>query len=252
MNATVKIRPSVTQIVTANGRSAISEIHLGGAPRGAVVILDGPEHRRFDVVEVMGALAEHGYESVCAPTNGLLGDRGEENPTAVLVEDLAAHLGQRDWSREQIGVLGFGCGGVAALEAAGTEDYGAAVSVCPTLLASVSTPRLSHVRTPWLGIFGDLGPVRDAMADATERQRRNSSAFAQVVEFRGCGEDFSWAPEDSAAYAASFDAWQRIVEWLNLRVVPRPTARTAMWRRRESPAHPYEPMREEPMRCPDM
>lgn len=236
MTDTIKIRPAVTHIVTAHGTSAVSEVHLGGAPRGAVIILGGRHSRRIDSAEIMNALAEHGYESVYAPAPDSSTDHGEESPSAVTAEDLVAHLVQRDWSREQIGVLGFGQAGVAALQAAAEQDYGAAISVCPDAGISATTTWLSDVRTPWLAIFSDLGPLREAVTDATERQHRSSSAFTQVVEYRGCRPDFYWDPKGSTEYAASFDARQRIVEWLNLRVA-RPTARPAMWRRRPNHQH---------------
>ena len=252
MTETIKIRPAVTHIVTANGRSAVSEVHLGGAPRGAVIILGGYQKHRIDSVEVMNSLAGHGYESLYAPTPDSSADRGEKSPSGLPAEDLAAHLRQRGWSRDQIGILGFGHGGVAALQAAGERDYGAAISVCPNVGMSATTTLLNDVRTPWLAIFSDLGPLRGAIADAMERQRRSSSAFTQVVEYRDCRADFYWEPKGSTEYAASFDARQRIVEWLNLRVA-RPTARPAMWRKQpKSPTHADDPMREGPFRCPSM
>jgi carboxymethylenebutenolidase len=63
-----------------------------------------------------------------------------------------------------------------------------------------------------------------------------SPVYTQLVVYHGVSGGFCRDSAEAVAHAAAFDCWQRIVEWLNLRVVPRLTPLAEAWRRR----HPLD------------
>jgi len=209
-----RIEPEVVQVgagVTA------TEITLGGVPRGAIIVLCDAG-RLSDAAEPMNGLAEHGYESVAAEVSGGAGD---------VVGSLLAHLGARGWEAEQVGVIGYGAGGRAALLTAAEFTLGAAVTIAPD--GPVSDPR-EPLRTPWLGLFGgDAAGLRRLGETLYER----SPVYTEVVCYPAAGSGFHRDSAEAPVHAAAFDSWQRTVEWLNLRVVPRLTPLARAWRARQ-------------------
>jgi carboxymethylenebutenolidase len=55
-----------------------------------------------------------------------------------------------------------------------------------------------------------------------------------VVTYPGVSRTYYRDSYEAAAHAAAFDTWQRVVEWLNRRVVPRSTPLAEAWRARQS------------------
>ena len=62
------------------------------------------------------------------------------------------------------------------------------------------------------------------------------SSYSQVVTYPGVGEDFHRRSENGISFAASYDGWQRTVEWLLARVASRLTPLAQAWRDREAAA----------------
>lgn len=158
------------------------------------------------------------------------------------VEEGRATLLAQSWSDDQIGVLGVGPGGRVALLAAVTWTLGAAVSVSPPGLVTAlsdSTPalldRLPALRTPWLALFAAYDPLagrRDAAAVAARLRRDRSPVYADVVAYPRAGADFAWAGGPGYVHDAAFDTAERIVEWFDRRLVPRPTLLAREWAER--------------------
>jgi carboxymethylenebutenolidase len=243
----IRIKPSVAELRSRRGPITVAELYLGGVPRGAAVLLCAWGAEETDTAELMNRLAEHGYESVAADIA-----RGADADGAPLSDDglvsdvltLLDRLALRGWAHEQIGVVGYGLGGRAALLAASECTLGAAVSVNPSGVATATGERLPTlldsprgVRTPWLGMFGDRGEQagRAAAGRLGSALDKLSPVYTQLVVYRGVAGDFYRDSPESAAHTAAFDCWQRIVEWLNLRVVPRLTPLAEAWRRRQLP-----------------
>ncbi|MGH3431817.1 MAG: dienelactone hydrolase family protein [Thermocrispum sp.] len=212
MNDVVMIKPTRSAI----GERPVLEIALGGAPRGLVLLLCDDGGLERDATEVMNRLAEHGFESLAA----------EVGPLAPLVERAT----ERDWSQEQIGLVGLGAGGLAVLQAAADLRLGAAVSLSP----AGSLSDVGAVVTPWLGLFGaqDPGATADGVRALADRLRAGSDVYTRVVSYPGVGREFYHRSGDGVSYAASYDGWQRTMEWLELRVAPRLTPLAERWRRR--------------------
>jgi carboxymethylenebutenolidase len=233
VDAAVHIEPDTSEVVLGSSTVPARTLWLGGIPRGAVLLLLDAETTDFDPAEAMNELAAHGYESLAAV------DRTDVDDVSRLglVDSLATRLGERGWTGEQIGLVGFGSGGRTALLAAAARTFGGAVSVAPRGISTLlgEPERLgagAGLRTPWLGMFGtdDAPTTRDALSAALGP---DSPVYTELVHYPGVSGDFYRDSHRPLAHAAAFDSWQRIVEWLNARVVPRPTPLAEAWRARQ-------------------
>src|SRR5437660_2424749 len=142
-----------------------------------------------------------------------------------LLEDIDATLGLihgEGIADASVGVVGFCVGGRLTFLAGAERALGAAVSFygggivpgrsedMPSLLGTIP-----HIRTPWLGLFGDLDrgiPVeeveqlRDAMKDAPVEY--------ELVRYAAAGHGFhcDQRPDPYQADAAE-DGWKRTLGW---------------------------------------
>jgi carboxymethylenebutenolidase len=235
--AVPRISPTRTELTVASEVLTLAEIQLPGVPRGAVILLCDPDALDEQAVDLMNGLAEHGYESLVTSIGGA-GLANVSDPDALaIVQALLGRLANRGWDPEQVGMVGFGFGGRVALRAAAESGLGAAVSVSPNgmIHGTGHQPALiddaQPVTTPWLGMFGELDPgaPRDAIQVLAERLTEPSPAYTELVTYPGVADDFFRDSAEALGHAAMFDSWQRIVEWLNLRVVPRPTPYAEIW-----------------------
>lgn len=240
MTPRVWINPRRDTVATAIGTVNITQVDLGGIPRGAVLVLTAGSDFGHHVATLLNELAEHGYESVAADMTSA--GRNDDTIRTALAE-LLTHVGKRGWHREQTGVIGYGCAGRLALLAASQFTLGAAVSVSPRNLFGTAdqlfnetTALASRIRTPWLVMFGENDPwAPDAARRELERTLRSAApAYTQIVCYPGVGGDFYRKSRESFEIAASYDCRQRILEWLNLRVAPRLTPRARAWRQRQA------------------
>jgi len=236
VDSAVRIQPKVIDLEAEGRPLRVATLHLGGIPRGAVVLLRSGAATGPDVVETMNGLAERGYESVAADLATDLapsGAPGDDDALRVL-EALIELLGRRGWADEQIGLVGYGFGGRIALLAAATTSFGAAVSIDPDGLTDLVARFASGGRglcTPWLGMFGREEPATPApgVSRLGNALASSSSVFTQLVSYPGVAGQFYRDDRETVAHAAAFDSWQRVVEWLDARVVPRPTPLAEAW-----------------------
>jgi carboxymethylenebutenolidase len=237
------VTPGKAQLDSAVGPLECRHVDLGGVPRGAVALVCGEVDRDGFLNGAMNRLAEQGFEvtAVVIPPQGLpvrqAGTRDQE--LAGVAEAAVNRLLERGWLYEQIGVVGLGSPAAeSALAAAIHLPIGASVSVAGDWLSdepsvfdtALSSPQV--VRCPWLGLFGSKDPttqvtIRDTLADSLGQ---HSPVFTEVVLYPRVHGPFYRDSPDGAGHAEAFEAWQRTVEWLNLRVVPRPTALAERWR----------------------
>ncbi len=241
VDVAVRITPRLSELAGADRRLRVAELALGGVPRGAVALLCRPGDLTTGAVELVNGLAEHGYESVAADLSATDVEVLTDDVLRQGVRLLLDRLAKRGWELEQIGLLGYGLGGRAALLAAADHVLGAAVSVDPAGIASPAGPGLPallrsphRVVTPWLGMFGQDDPATDAshVRELGAGLVASSPVFTQVVAYPGVSGDFYLDTHGALAHAASYDSWQRVVEWLNARVVPRPTPLARAWQDR--------------------
>jgi len=243
--AVPRITPKRIDVEVAGSTLPVARLDLPGVPRGAVILLGEADRLGDRVVELMNGLAEHGYESLAADL-GALGTLRDDAAAIAGLSALIDHLGDaRDWHGQQIGVIGFGYGGRIALRAAAELDLGAAVSISPSDLSGshdgrpALTDSARPVDTPWLGMFGafddDAPPA--AVARLRERLTDPSPAYTEFVTYPGVDGDFFHESAEALGHAAMFDSWQRVIEWFNLRVVPRPTPRAEIWSLKQAISH---------------
>ncbi|MCJ0949860.1 dienelactone hydrolase family protein (plasmid) [Rhodococcus erythropolis] len=236
------ITPTYTDVTAVGGVWQIAQINLPGTPRGAVILLCEPDGLGDQSVELMNRLAEHGYESLAANVTAIDPELLSDDRALAVLRAFVAHLGARGWREEQIGVVGYGFGGRIALRAAADLDLGAAISVSPVGMTrgNCVRPALLHaarpVSTPWLGMFGadDEAAPAEAVRLLAERLTDPSPAYTQLVTYPGVDGDFFRESADALGHAAMFDSWQRIIEWFNLRVVPRSSPYAEIWSLKEA------------------
>lgn len=233
METAVRISPGSSDLRWGDRAIPVYTLWLGGIPRGAVLLLLDGGSAEFDAADAMNVLATHGYESIAAVPPADLDD----DSCTTLVDTLTVRLGERGWAGEQIGVLGLGTSGRAALIAALTDAFGAAVSVAPAGRPPTS-PRKhrtgADLRTPWLGLLGaqDLFSAGGVLADLLPPLEAESPVHRELVRYDGVDGDFFRDSPRPSVHAAAFDSWQRIIEWLDAMVVPRPTPLAVAWRMR--------------------
>ncbi len=242
MSPAVWITPESDRLETVLGTVAIAQIDLGGVPRGAVLVLSADGDFGSEIAPILNELAVHGYESIASDMAPV---QGTDDALIEVVGELVHHIGKRGWQSEQIGVIGYGRGGRLALLASSQLGLGAAVSISPGpvftsdgRLSPEITQLAATVRTPWLGMYGARDPAMpDAACVEMDRTlRRVAPAYTQIVQYPGVGGNFYRKSSESLEIAASYDYWQRTIEWLNHYVAPRPTPLAEAWRHRQSPS----------------
>jgi hypothetical protein len=219
MSDLILISPVESSLPTPAGDVPVLEISLGEAPRGLAVLLHESRTPAIDVVEAMNRLALEGYESLAVAAD-------------VDVRDVFERARLRGWAADQIGMVGFGSGATRTLDAAREHCFGAAVSFAPVPDVGL-VQQAPALRTPWLGLFGaDDAPPSDDLAALAQALEGGSDVFSQVVAYPGVGSDFFRGADSGIGHAASYDGWQRAVEWLNVRVAARLTPLAEAWRDR--------------------
>ena len=95
---------------------------------------------------------------------------------------------------------------------------------------------VSDVVTPWLIMVGSSDPSAPAAAltSLAGVLDERAAKYTQVVRFPGVAADYYQRSTESLELAASFDYWQRTLEWLNAQVEPRPTPLAQAWRDRHA------------------
>lgn len=236
MSSVVQITPAMGVVPTSAGPVPIAQLDLGGVPRGAVIVVADGDDFPNDATHHLNELAAHGYEGVAADLSGLASD---DAALLEIAQALIAHVGQRDWQPEQIGLIGYGIGGRLALVAGAHIALGATISISMTGLSSGTShldPRIGdlaeRLRTPWLGVFGaaDTAAPKTACRELDDVLQERSAVYGRVVRYPGVGPNFFREPREALEISAAYDAQQRVIEWLNARVEPRLTPLAVKWR----------------------
>lgn len=232
----IRIQPEVTTTTIAGVEVRVSALLLGGVPRGAAVVVAGPDGLNDTAaVDTMNSLAQHGYESVLAEPQGPMPD----DTASAVVDHLVKQMAARGWTHDQTGVVGHGQGARTALLAAAESSFGAAVSIPRDGRQLLVPERITELRTPWLGLVG-CGPGNElgGELDVYRSEVRDASTdHSSLIGYRGVDHCLQISAE-ALEHAAAFDAWQRTVEWLNIHVAPRPTPLAEAWRARQQSMPP--------------
>ena len=228
-------------LATADGDMELYEAAPDGDTVGAVIVIQEAFGVNEHIRDVTRRFADAGFHAV-APALFHRSGGGEAaygDMDAVMklfgglshdgfLEDIdatLAHLGDAGFSAERTGIVGFCMGGRVTFLVAARRALGAAVSFYgggiveegrlpfPALIDEVSS-----MKTPWLGLFGDLDagiPV-----DQVERLREAFDADAPVdhdiVRYADAGHGFHCdARPDAFNAEAAADGWARAIQWLH-------------------------------------
>ena len=121
----------------------------------------------------------------------------------------------------QIGIVGFCFGGRVTFLVASGHALGAAVGFYGGGLVTARFPqfpaivdRAPHMRTPWLGLFGDRDesiPVDDV--EQLRRALADAPVDTDVVRYADAEHGFHCDARPAYNAAAATDAWTRTLEW---------------------------------------
>ena len=225
------------QLSTPDGPMTTYVAQPSGAPIGGVVVVQEAFGLTGHIHRVAEALAEAGFVAV-APA---LFHRSEEQvfgytdyeklgpvimalslDTITMDMDAAlAELERRGQSSSSQGVIGFCMGGSVALATAARLQLGAAVTFYG---GGISEGRFglegglaygAHLRTPWLGLYGDLDA--HIPSDEVEQLRAvvaSASVPAEILRYAEADHGFHCDERPSFHAESSSDAWRRTIEFL--------------------------------------
>lgn len=140
------------------------------------------------------------------------------------IDATLAHLEAAGWGAGQTGLVGFCFGGrisflvaVERLLAASVGFYGGGIVTSRFPQFPALADRAGQLKTPWLGLFGDLDqsiPVDDVEALRTELGQSHLSLDWDLVRYPEAGHGFhcDMRPDHFNADAAA-DAFQRTLDW---------------------------------------
>jgi carboxymethylenebutenolidase len=225
-------------VPVGSGSMPIYVAEPAGDARGAVIVLQEAFGVNEHIRSLCHRLADTGYVAVAPHLYHRSGDPelGYEDMQQVMpyimqlqadeleadLEATLAHLGTLGYEGQQIGVVGFCMGGSVALVAAAYWSLGASVTFYGGGIAQsrFGLPPLFDlaptIKTPWLGLFGDLDPsipvnevdgLRDAAAKA--------SVDTEVVRYPEANHGFNCDARSAYHEPSATDAWQRTLDWFD-------------------------------------
>jgi carboxymethylenebutenolidase len=213
------------------------------AARGAVIVVQEAFGVTDHIIDVCGRFAAQGYHAI-APhlyhregVNALPYDFATVTPVMSTLtadgirSDLAAtveHLGTQGFSAKAIGIVGFCMGGTVSFVSAAENELGAAVTFYGGGLTEGRfgfAPLIElapTLRTPWLGLFGDLD---QGIPTADVERLRSAAASAPVptaiVRYAEAGHAFHCDARPERYHEASAkDGWTKTLDWLGRYLTP--------------------------------
>jgi carboxymethylenebutenolidase len=224
-------------IETADGPMSAFLAVPDGEPRGGVVVVQEAFGLTGHIHRVTEALADDGWLAI-APAlfhrseEQLFGYSDYDKLGPVIMKltretieaDIDAALGDlasRGIASSATGIIGFCLGGSVTLATAARCELGAAVTFYGGGLAEgrfgldagIDTAAL--LRTPWLGLYGDLD--EHIPVDDVERVRVAGASCpvdSQVVRYAEADHGFHCDERPSFHAESSTDAWQRTLQFL--------------------------------------
>jgi len=227
------------EVSTADGPMAIFEATPEAEPRGAVIVIQEAFGVNDHIEDVARRLAGEGYHAVApalfhragggvAPYDDFtkvmpLFDGVNDEAVLMDVDATIEHLHEAGFADSSIGIVGFCFGGrVTFLTAsrralgAGVGFYGGGITEANVLSPTALIEEASQVKTPWLGLFGDLDEM--IPVDGVEKLRTELEAApvpTDVVRYADAGHGFHCDARDSYHPESAQDGWQRALAWFD-------------------------------------
>jgi carboxymethylenebutenolidase len=229
-------------LTTADGPMDLYEA-TPEAPNGAAVIVIQEAFGVNDHIEdVTRRFAAEGYHAVAphifhragggtAPYDDFskvlpLFEGLSDDALLVDVDAVLAHLHDAGFADAQIGIVGFCMGGrvtflVAVERALGASVgfYGGGIVTGRFPQFPVLVDRAAELKTPWLGLFGDLDasiPVEDV--EALKKALTDAPVETDVVRYADAEHGFHCDKRPSYNTDAAADAWGRTLSWFGSRL----------------------------------
>ncbi len=228
--------PKTETLETSDGEMGLYDVEPEGAAKGAVVVIQEAFGVTSHIEDVARRVASSGYRAVAPHLFHRTGDPELDYSSIEkvmphmqaltregLLSDLDAtldYLRSAGFEDSSIGVVGFCMGGTVTFLAASNYRLGAAVTFYGGGVAEgrFGMPSLidlaKELKTPWLGLFGDLDqgiPVeqvellRSAVAD--------SAVSAEIVRYADADHGFHCNERPSYHEDSARDAWGRTIDW---------------------------------------
>ncbi len=230
---------ATVEVDTPDGTMPIYESRPDGAePRRGVVVVQEAFGVNNHIEAVTRRFAAAGYHAM-APhifhrAGGGTAPYGDFEKVLPLYEGLTdagvladvdatvARLADHGVAAERVATVGFCFGGRVTFLVAVCRALGAAVGFYGGGIVTARFPQFPSLidevpamRTPWLGLFGDLDgsiPVEDVERLRAELDR--IPVEHEVVRYGGAGHGFHCDERPEYEPGAAKDAWARTLEWL--------------------------------------
>ena len=226
-------------LATADGPMRLySCVPEGGARRAAIVVQEAfgvNDH----IEDVTRRLADAGYHAVAPAIFHRAGggtapyDDFEKvlplfeglTDAGILMDVGAAidHLHEQGFADESIGIVGFCMGGRVTFLVSLEHSLGAAVGFYGGGIVTGRFPqfpplidRVGELRTPWLGLFGDLDgsiPVEDV--EVLRVRLAEVEVATDVLRYPNAEHGFHCDVRPSYDAEAATDAWQQALTWFS-------------------------------------
>jgi len=224
---------------TPDGSMEVYEAFPEGAPKGAVIVIQEAFGVNDHIQDVTRRIAAAGYVGVApsmfhragggtAPYDDFtqvmpLFEGVSDEGILADVDATVSHLEAQGFDASRIGIVGFCFGGrvtflVAARRALGAAVgfYGGGIVKASPLGLGALVDEASALRTPWLGLFGDLDkgiPVDDV--ETLRSALTGATVATEVVRYPEAEHGFHCDARDAYHEPSARDAWQRALDWFD-------------------------------------
>lgn len=230
------------ELATPDGPMAVYEATPEDEARGAVIVIQEAFGVNDHIQDVARRFAAEGYHAV-APALFHRAGGGEapyddfskvmplfegvtDDGVLMDVDATIDHLHGAGFNDSQIGIVGFCFGGrvtflTAARRAlgAGVGFYGGGITEANVLSETALMEEAGTIKTPWLGLFGDLDTM--IPIDGVEQLRAELEAApvdTDVVRYADAGHGFHCDARDSYHEESAKDGWQRTLDWFGTHI----------------------------------
>ncbi len=231
------VSTSTSTLATVDGAMELYEAEPDGEARGAIVVIQEAFGVNDHIQDVTRRFAAAGYHAVApalfhragggsaayddfAQVMTLFADVSDDG-VLVDIDASLEHLRTVGFTDANIGVVGFCFGGRVAFLVAARRALGAAVTFYGGGIAeqgALPFPPLIEeagaLRTPWLGLFGDLDthiPVEGV--EELRAEVRAAKVDTQIIRYPDAEHAFNCDARAGYHQESALDGWQRTLDW---------------------------------------
>jgi carboxymethylenebutenolidase len=224
-------------VESAGAKMGLYEAQPKGTARGAVIVIQEAFGVTEHIQDVCDRFAAEGYLAVAPHIFHRSGDpiiaydkmqeviphvmQLKAEGLEVDIDGTLAYLKGIGFEPKQVGIVGFCMGGSVSFLIGVRRALGASVTYygggitqgrfgAPSLVALAP-----ELKTPWLGLYGDVDQTIPLTEVETLRKAARGAAVpTDVVRYPDADHGFNCDARPSFHEASAKDAWRRTVEWL--------------------------------------